>query len=193
MNNDLFLYQTWVDYLCEKKCDINVLYDETVNIDKIKNQKGLTLYETWFVQTIIMNQSTNCVINSEKYEIEDLLLAFPELRQSFHDKIIYSRGDNIGAIIVQYWNNMENNSCASMDDLTAPVSDGDVAHAITMIGIDKEYDLILYFDTESNTLLTPQYMPALKQGGFLYNNAYAILRTEFEKIVYAILIPETEN
>lgn len=168
--------------------EVDVLYDEIAYLDTIKNRKGLSLYETWFTQTIIMNQPIRCVVNSEKYEIEDLLLAYPEYQKSFNEKIIYSSGEDISTLIFQYWTETENVS--NTMDITVLVMDAKIAHAVTVIGVDLEKDFILYFDSEQNTLLTPEHMPVLKQGGFAYNNVYAISRTEFIKIVYAIMLPE---
>ncbi len=147
-------------------------------------EKGLSLFETWFTKSIIFSKQTVCVVNADKYEIEDLLLAEPKCAQLFQENLIYSDGEKIATMIFQFWSRKEGYD----DNILTFVMDGNVSHAITVIGVKAEHNLILYFDTESPTLLTPQYMPLLEQGGFAHKNAYAISKSEFEKIVYAIMI-----
>lgn len=187
----LFAVLIEAKYIKELKYEVDVLYDEMAYVDSIKNKKGLSLYEAWFVQTVVMNQPIKCIVDSEKYVIEDLLLAYPDCQRSFNEKIVYSNGKDIGILIFQYWNEKEKLNYTM--DVIALVTDAKISHTITVTGVDINKDLILYFDSEQNTLLTPEYMPVLTQGGFVYNNMFAILRTDFIKIVYAIMLPEIEN
>lgn len=166
----------------------DIVYDDLSRLDQLLYQKGLSLYETWFTNSIIFHR-TVCVVNADKYEVEDLLLADPKRAQLFQENLMYSDGEKIAALIFQLWSRKDGFD----DDIITLVMDGDISHAITVIGIEAEQDLILYIDTASPTLLTPQYMPLLERGGYEYKKACAISKSEFEKIVYAILLsPEQE-
>lgn len=164
--------------------NIDVIYDDISRLNSLLYHKGLSLCESWFTYSVFSNQSVVCVVNADKYEIEDLLLAKPKLAQLFQKNLIYSDGEKITTMIFQLWSRKEGYE----EDIITFVADGNVSHTITVIGIEAEHNLILYFDSESPTLLTPQNMPLLEQGGFAYKNAYAILKSEFEKVVYGIMV-----
>lgn len=169
--------------------DTDVIYDDYSRLNSLLHQKGLSLYESWFTRSIVFGR-TLCVVNADKYEVDDILLAAePKYARMFQENLLYSDGEKITAMIFQLWNREDGYD----DDILALIADGGTSHAITVTGIEAGHDLILYFDSEFPTLLTPQCMPLLDQGGFAYKNAYAISKLEFAKIVYAIMISDEQN
>lgn len=168
--------------------EINVLYDERTVLQIERNERGLNLLEIWFSSTILLNRPIQCFINSEKYEVDDILLAEPEDFKAFTDKLVYSCGKDMALLILLYY--IERRDSETQSDIITLIKDENIAHVITVIGANQEKDIILYYDSAPETLLVPEQCPSIRQGGFLYENSYAIPKSEFAKIIYAFLLPE---
>lgn len=173
---------------CKLGLEIDVLYDERENFQEDTGQKGLSLFEAWFSNSVIFHRPVQCIVNADEYVMDDILIAEPALTRPFLDKLVYSTGEHMASIVFQYFSSDRDERMT--ESITCMVKDKFVSHAISITGTDTEHDLILYMDPNENNLLTPQYMPKLQQGGFVYKNSNAILRSQFEAIAYAILMPD---